>query len=74
MCQPDGTSTVPAPLACIHIDAHTDTWDTLYGEQLSHGAPFRRAVEAGLLDPSKVSGGDGEEGRRRVKRREEEEQ
>lgn len=71
-CQPDGTTTVPAPLACIHIDAHTDTWDTLYGEQLSHGAPFRRAVEAGLLDPSKVSGGDGEQGRRREKKSKEE--
>lgn len=39
------------PIGMVHIDAHTDTWDSLYGSKFFHGAPFRRAVEDGLLDP-----------------------
>jgi guanidinopropionase len=39
------------PIALVHIDAHTDTWDSFKGSKFTHGAPFRRAVEAGLLDP-----------------------
>jgi guanidinopropionase len=35
----------------VHIDAHTDTADEELGSKLSHGTPFRRAVEDGLLDP-----------------------
>lgn len=42
------------PLALVHIDAHTDTWDTFKGSKFTHGAPFRRAVEAGLLDPKRT--------------------
>jgi guanidinopropionase len=42
------------PIGLIHIDAHTDTWDELFGSKLSHGAPFRRAVEDGLLDPRRT--------------------
>lgn len=42
------------PLALVHIDAHTDTWDTYQGSKFTHGAPFRRAVEAGLLDPRRT--------------------
>lgn len=42
------------PLAMVHIDAHTDTWDEFSGSKFSHGSPFRRAVEAGLLDPTKT--------------------
>jgi len=38
----------------IHIDAHTDTWDEFFGSKLSHGAPFRRAVEDGLIDPKRT--------------------
>jgi guanidinopropionase len=38
----------------IHIDAHTDTWDQWMGSKLNHGAPFRRAVEDGLLDPKRT--------------------
>lgn len=43
-----------SPLAMIHIDAHTDTWDEFSGSKFSHGSPFRRAVEAGLLDPKRT--------------------
>jgi guanidinopropionase len=38
----------------IHIDAHTDTWDEFLGSRFTHGAPFRRAVEEGLLDPKRA--------------------
>jgi guanidinopropionase len=43
-----------APVAMIHIDAHTDTWDSFQGSKFNHGAPFRRAVEEGLIDPKKT--------------------
>ena len=39
------------PVGLIHIDAHTDTWDQYMGSSYSHGAPFRRAAEEGLIDP-----------------------
>lgn len=39
------------PLALLHFDAHLDTWDTYFGEPYTHGTPFRRAAEEGLLDP-----------------------
>ncbi|MGY0057748.1 agmatinase [Streptomyces sp. LZ34] len=39
------------PVGMVHIDAHADTWDDLMGCRFHHGAPFRRAVEDGLLDP-----------------------
>ncbi len=42
------------PLGMIHIDAHTDTWDSFQGSKFHHGAPFRRAVEAGVLDPHRT--------------------
>ena len=38
----------------VHIDAHTDTWDEFLGSKFTHGAPFRRAVEEGLLDPKRT--------------------
>ena len=38
----------------IHIDAHADVNDTMFGEKIAHGTPFRRAVEEGLLDCSRV--------------------
>ncbi|WP_299963469.1 agmatinase [uncultured Roseobacter sp.] len=40
------------PVALIHVDAHTDTWDSFQGSKFNHGAPFRRAVEEGLIDPT----------------------
>lgn len=44
----------PQPLGLVHIDAHTDTWDTFAGSKFAHGSPFRRAVEAGLVDPGRT--------------------
>ena len=38
----------------IHVDAHADVNDTMMGEKIAHGTPFRRAVEEGLLDTSRV--------------------
>lgn len=38
------------PVAFVHFDSHSDTWDNYYGEKYMHGTPFRRAVEEGLLD------------------------
>ncbi|WP_285730758.1 agmatinase [Nocardiopsis sp. ATB16-24] len=38
------------PIALLHFDAHLDTWDTYFGEPYTHGTPFRRAVEEGILD------------------------
>ncbi|MCK5934398.1 MAG: agmatinase [Fulvimarina manganoxydans] len=42
------------PRALIHFDAHTDTYDEIFGTKYNHGTPFRRAVEEGLLDPKRV--------------------
>jgi agmatinase len=38
------------PLAVLHFDAHLDTWDTYFGAAYTHGTPFRRASEEGLID------------------------
>ncbi len=38
------------PVAVLHFDAHLDTWDTYFGSPYTHGTPFRRASEAGLID------------------------
>ncbi len=38
------------PVAVVHFDAHLDTWDTYYGAAYTHGTPFRRASEEGLID------------------------
>jgi agmatinase len=38
------------PLAVLHFDAHLDTWDTYFGAPYTHGTPFRRASEEGLID------------------------
>lgn len=41
------------PLAVVHFDAHPDTWDEEYPAfKYSHGTPFRRAIEEGLIDTS----------------------
>ncbi|MBM3645072.1 MAG: agmatinase [Alphaproteobacteria bacterium] len=43
------------PLGMVHFDAHTDTWDTYFGGfKYTHGTPFRRAIEEGLLDPKRT--------------------
>lgn len=41
--------TVHGPVALVHFDAHLDTWDTYFGREITHGTPFRRAFEEGLL-------------------------
>ena len=40
---------VHGPVALVHFDAHLDTWDTYFGAPCTHGTPFRRAAEQGLL-------------------------
>ena len=42
------------PVGLIHIDAHTDTWGPFQGCKFHHGAPFRLAVEDGVLDPKRT--------------------
>jgi guanidinobutyrase len=42
------------PVALIHVDAHADVNEHMFGEPLAHGTPFRRAVEEGLLQGNKV--------------------
>jgi agmatinase len=46
-------SAVHGPLALVQFDSHPDTWDAYFGQKHTHGTPFRRAVEEGLLDPSR---------------------
>ncbi|MBU8832715.1 agmatinase [Mycolicibacterium goodii] len=43
------------PVALVHFDAHLDTWDTYFGAEYTHGTPFRRAVEEGILDTEALS-------------------
>ncbi|WP_456697534.1 agmatinase [Aeromicrobium sp. P5_D10] len=38
------------PVAVVHFDAHLDTWDTYFEAPHTHGTPFRRASEEGLID------------------------
>ena len=40
------------PITLVHFDAHLDTWDTYFGAAYTHGTPFRRAFEEGLLGPT----------------------
>ena len=42
------------PVALVHVDAHADVNNEMFGEPIAHGTPFRRAVEEGLLIGSKV--------------------
>ena len=43
------------PVGLIHFDAHSDTNDTYFGDnKYTHGTPFRRAVEEGLIDPKRT--------------------
>ena len=44
---------VHGPLALVQFDSHADTWDAYFGQKYNHGTPFRRAVEEGLIDPSR---------------------
>ncbi|WP_377504875.1 agmatinase [Octadecabacter sp. R77987] len=42
------------PAALVHVDAHADVSDDMFGSKVAHGTPFRRAYEEGLITPSKV--------------------
>ena len=42
------------PVALIHVDAHADVNDTMFGEAVTHGTIFRRAIEEGLVKPEKM--------------------
>jgi agmatinase len=44
---------IHGPVPVVLLDAHADVWDQYYGERYFHGTPFRRAVEDGLVDPSR---------------------
>ena len=44
---------VHGPLGLVLLDAHADLWDLYVGERYYHGSPFRRALEEGLLEPSR---------------------
>ena len=42
------------PVALVHVDAHADVNDTMFGEPVAHGTIFRRAIEEKLVDPSSM--------------------
>ena len=42
------------PVALIHVDAHSDTNEDMFGEREAHGCPFRRAWEEGCLQNDRV--------------------
>lgn len=44
-----GVAKASGPVALVQLDAHCDTWDNYWGVRYTHGTPFRRAVEEGLL-------------------------
>ncbi|MGE3873570.1 MAG: agmatinase [Parvibaculaceae bacterium] len=43
------------PVGMVHFDAHTDLYDQYFGGfKYTHGTPFRRAIEEGVLDPERT--------------------
>jgi len=42
------------PVGIVHIDAHADVNDHMFGERIAHGTPFRRAIEEGLIEPTRM--------------------
>lgn len=42
------------PLGVVHVDAHADMNEHMFGEPVTHGTPFRRAIEEGLIDPNRM--------------------
>ncbi|MEP6660652.1 MAG: agmatinase [Acidimicrobiales bacterium] len=42
------------PLGIVHVDAHADVNDTMFGERVTHGTWMRRAIEENLVDPSRT--------------------
>jgi agmatinase len=45
---------VHGPLGLVHMDSHTDLWDTYNGHPYAHGTMFRRALEEGIVDASRM--------------------
>jgi agmatinase len=45
---------VHGPLGLVHLDSHTDLWDSYFGKPYSHGTMFRRAIEEGITDPARM--------------------
>ncbi|HMQ94333.1 MAG TPA: agmatinase [Amaricoccus sp.] len=45
---------VHGPVGLIHVDAHADVNEAMFGEPIAHGTPFRRAIEEGLIDPRRM--------------------
>ena len=42
------------PLGLVHVDAHADINDSMFGERITHGTIFRRAIEEGLVEPQRM--------------------
>jgi guanidinobutyrase len=42
------------PLGLVHVDAHADMNDEMFGERITHGTIFRRAIEEGVVDPKRM--------------------
>ena len=42
------------PVGIVHVDAHADINDHMFGEPVAHGTPFRRAIEEGLIEPTRM--------------------
>ncbi len=42
------------PVGMVHVDAHADINDAMFGEPVAHGTPFRRAIEEGLIEPGRM--------------------
>ncbi|CAM9173941.1 unnamed protein product, partial [Discosporangium mesarthrocarpum] len=40
------------PVSLVHFDSHFDTWDEYFGERCTHGTPFKRAIDDGLINTS----------------------
>ncbi len=45
---------IHGPVGVVHVDAHADINDHMFGEPIAHGTPFRRAIEEGLIEPSRM--------------------
>jgi len=42
------------PVGIVHVDAHADINDHMFGERIAHGTPFRRAIEESLIEPTRM--------------------
>jgi len=46
---------IHGPMALVHVDAHADINDEMFGERITHGTIFRRGIEEGLIDPARMT-------------------